>query len=177
MAKAAAKTKTPATKVFVPQSRAQVTEAIALIGKHQRERTRIQATMNDNLALIREKFEAEAAPLGETLNALTEGVHVWCEAHRDELTEGGKTKTANLASGHVKWRISPPKVLIKGAETVIEIFRARGLLGFIRTKEEIDKEAILADPEAVAGIRGVRIEQAEQFVIEPFETELEEIAA
>ena len=160
MAKAAAKTKTPATKVFVPQSRAQVTEAIALIGKHQRERTRIQATMNDNLALIREKFEAEAAPLGETLNALTEGVHVWCEAHRDELTEGGKTKT-----------------LIKGAETVIEIFRARGLLGFIRTKEEIDKEAILADPEAVAGIRGVRIEQAEQFVIEPFETELEEIAA
>jgi phage host-nuclease inhibitor protein Gam len=176
MAKAA-RAKAPATKVFVPQTREQVTEAIARIGKHQRERARIQATMNDHLALIRERFEEQAAPLGETIAALTEGVQVWCEAHRAELTEGGKTKTANLSSGHVKWRISPPKVVIKGAETLIGIFRARGLLGLIRTKQEIDKEAILADPAAVAGIRGVRIEQEEQFVIEPFETALEEIAA
>lgn len=173
MAKAA---KAAAVAVFVPQTRDQVTQAIAAIGTHMRERDRIQATMNDHLALTRERFEAEALPHAERIKVLSEGVQVWCEAHKAELTDGGKTKTANLASGEVKWRLSPPKVAIKGAETVLEILRARGLLDFIRVKEEINKEAILAEPERVADIRGIRVEQDEQFVIEPFQTKLEDAA-
>ncbi len=175
MTKATAKA--AASRVIVPQTREQVTQAIRLIGVHQRERDRIQAEMNDHLALHRERFEAEALPHAERIRALAEGVQTWCEAHRDELTEGGRVKTANLASGEVKWRLSPPKVVLKNAATVLEIIRARGLLGLIRVKEEISKEAILADPAAVDGIKGIRVEQAEQFVIEPFETKLEEIAA
>nr|WP_294547623.1 host-nuclease inhibitor Gam family protein [uncultured Rhodopila sp.] len=175
MAKSA-KAKAPAATVFVPQTRADVTQAIRCIGEHMRERTRIEATMNDRLALIREEFESQAAPHAERIKQLTEGVQIWCEAHRAELTDNGRTKTANLASGEVKWRLSPPKVVIKGAETVIEIFRARGLFGLIRKKEEIDKEAILAEPALVDGIRGVRIEQEELFVVEPFQTQLEDAA-
>ena len=175
MAKAA-KAKAPAA-TFVPQTREDVTQAIRCIGQHQRDRERIETTMNDQLALIRERFEAEALPHNERIRLLAAGVQTWCEAHRAELTDGGRTKTVNLASGEVKWRISPPKVVIKGAETVLEVFRARKLLRLIRVKEEINKEAILAEPDAVDGIRGVRIEQAEEFVIEPFKTTLEEIAA
>jgi phage host-nuclease inhibitor protein Gam len=46
----------------------------------------------------------------------------------------------------------------------------------VRVKEEINKEAILAEPDLAAKIPGISITQGEDFVIVPFETELEEIA-
>ena len=174
MAKAA--TKSPAATVRVPQTREQTTEAIAAIGRHQRERARIEAAMNDAIAAIKQQHEEAARPHAEAIRALSEGVQTWCEAHRDELTDNRRTKTANLASGEVKWRLSPPKVVLKGIEKVLETLRARRLTDMIRVKEEVNKEAILADPAAVSGIKGIRIEQDELFVIEPFETKLEEIA-
>lgn len=163
-------------KKFVPQTRDAVVEAVAEIGRLQRERLRISTAMNDDLAVVRERYEAEALPLAERINELRAGVQTWCEAHRDELTENGKTKTAALASGEIRWRVTPPSVSIKVAEKVIEALRGFGLTRFLREKVEIDKTAILAEPEAVKGIKGITINQREEFVVVPFETSLEEVA-
>lgn len=160
---------------WVPQSRAEVTEAIAEIGRAQRERERVQAAMNDELAVVRQRFEEQARPHADAISMLSQGVQLWCEAHRAELTQGGKTKTVNLASGEVKWRMRPPSVLVRGGDLVIDLLRQLGLSRFVRIKEEVNKEAILAEPEAVAGIRGISIGQREDFVVEPFETQLEEV--
>ena len=157
----------------VPQTRERVVEAIAEIGRLTRERVRIEADMNDQVAELKEVAEARAQPLAARIAALSEGVQTWCEAHRHELTQGGRTKTVALASGEVRWRVTPPKVLIKGMEAVLDALRRAGLERFIRAKEEPNKEAILAEPEAVAAIRGIRIEQVEEFVIVPFEAQLE----
>ena len=89
---------------------------------------------------------------------------------------GNKTKTANLASGEVRWRMRPPKVLIRGMDAVMEALKDLRLERFIRTKEEINKEAILADPEAIKHVKGLGIDRGEDFLIVPFETELEEVA-
>ncbi|OYV89734.1 MAG: host-nuclease inhibitor protein Gam [Acidiphilium sp. 37-60-79] len=147
-------------------------EAIAEIGRGQRELARIRAAMNDALAEIKASFELSAEPLARTLDVLREGVQIYCEAHRQELTLRGKTKTVLFASGEVKWRTTPPKVTIKGVEAVLDSLRRFGLGRFIRTREEISKEAILAEPEIVAQVPGLKIEQVEEFVIEPFEAEL-----
>lgn len=160
----------------VPQTREETIEAIAEIGRRQRERERIQATMNDELALIRQKFEEEAAPHSDMIRRLSQGVGIWCEAHKAELTQQGKVKTASLASGKILWRMRPPKVVVRGAEMVLQALKLANLLRYVRTKEEINKEAILADPEGISAIKGIKIEQAEDFVIIPFETELEEVA-
>jgi len=160
----------------VPQTRAAVVDAIAEIGRLMRDRTRIEADLNDDIAEMKRSAEELAQPLGARIQALTDGVQTWCEAHRDELTQGGKVKTATLASGEVRWRVTPPKVVLKGIEAVLDTLRRAGLTRFIRAKEEVDKEAILADAEAVAGIRGIRIEQAEEFVVVPFEMALEPAA-
>ena len=160
----------------MPQSREEAVEAIAEIGRKQRERIRIQTTMNDELAAIRQKYEVEAKPHADEIQRLTEGVHTWCEANRDTLTQSGKVKTANLASGEVRWRMRPPSVAARGLDKVLEALRALKLNRFIRVKEELDKEAILAEPEAVQHIKGISISQKEDFVIVPFETELEEVA-
>lgn len=160
----------------VPQSRDEATRMVAEIGELQRARAVIQAQMNDELAAIKADYEAEALPLGERLSRLTQGVQIWAAANRDELTRGGRVKTAPLPSGEIAWRVRPPKVAIRGAEAVIDALRRLGLDRFVRTKAEISKEAILAEPEAVAMITGISISQGEDFVIKPFETALEEVA-
>jgi len=176
MAKPTTKIKAQAVLYPVPQSREDANDAIAKIGIAQRERARIQADMNDRLAKVKEEFEVLAAPFNQQLESLGKGVQTWCEAHRAELTKDGKVKFANFAAGEVKWRMRPCKVTIRAMENVLETLKRLNLTRFIRVKEEPNKEAMLAEPEAVAGMAGVKIEQGEDFVIVPFETELEEVA-
>jgi phage host-nuclease inhibitor protein Gam len=56
---------------------------------------------------------------------------------------------------------------------VIDTLKRLALGRFIRTKEEINKEAILNEPDAVAGVAGIAIQRGvEDFVITPFEQEV-----
>ncbi len=168
--------KTDATAHPVPQNRDQAVEAIAEIGRLQRERDLIQTQMNDELAALRQRYEEQAAPLADRIKALSAGVQVWCTANRATLTQGGKVKFARLASGEIKWRMRPPSVTVRGKDVVIALLKDLGLNRFLRTKEEVNKDAILAEADAVKGIKGITIKQAEDFVIVPFETQLEEVA-
>lgn len=160
----------------IPQNRDQVVEAIAEIGRRQRERERIQATMNDELAAIKQRYEEEAAPHNEAIREFSKGVQSWCEANRNQLTQGGKVKHADLPSGKVGWRMRPPSVVVRGKEAVIDLLVRMGLSRFVRVREEVNKEAILAEPEAIRNVKGITITQAEDFIIVPFETSLEEVA-
>ena len=176
MSRPATRIKQDAVGHPIPQSKEAVVEAIAAIGRHQRERERIQAAMNDALAVTRQQFEEQAAPHAEALKRLSQGVQLWCEAHREALTQGGKVKFAHLASGEIKWRMRPPSVSVRALDMVLDALKKLGLTRFIRAREELNKEAILADPEPVAHIKGITISQREDFVIMPFETQLEEVA-
>ena len=113
----------------------------------------------------------------DTIERLSKGLQTWCEAHRDELTKDGKAKTHRFAAGTVSWRARPPKVSIRGAAKVLEFLVKQKLTRFIRVRREIDKEAMLKEPVVAAEVPGVRIGSGgEDFVIKPFETELEEVA-
>lgn len=68
----------------------------------------------------------------------------------------------------------PDSVNLKGVEIVIETLKKLKLDRFIRRKEEVNKDAILADKEAVKGITGISIVSGkETFSITPFEQEIE----
>lgn len=177
MASPASKTriKAAAVAVPVPRDRDEVSRAIAEIGIEQRHRARIETCMNDELAEIKERWEKKAEPHGERIAQLAAGVQVWCEAHRAELLKG-EAKTAGFPAGEVQWRVRPPRCAVRGAEAVIEALKRLGLGRFVRAKEEVNKEAILNEPAAVRGVAGIAIEQGEDFVIKPFESELEEVA-
>lgn len=171
------KIKSQAATFLIPQSRQGMVDMIGEIGRHQRLLDKINAEMNDELAKIRQRYEESAEPHSKAISDLSKGVQAYCEAHRDELTDHDKTKTVSLPSGEVKWRCCPPSVKIYGVETVIKQLQKKGMIAFLREKIEINKEAILADPKAVAGIKGITIvDDKEEFVIEPFETKLEAAA-
>jgi len=132
--------------------------------------------MNDEIATIKQRYEEQAKPLGDDIRQLSQGVQVWCEANREAITQGGKVKFATLTTGKVNWRTRPPKVTLRGKESILENLKRLGLARFVRTSEEINKEAMLNEPALAKTVPGVNITQGEDFVITPFETELEEVA-
>ncbi len=172
MAKPATRLKAKA-QVYVPQSKDEAATYIRNIGDTQRKLLREQAEMNDAIANVTARYQPRLEELGEEIKTLQEGVQGYCEAHRHELTNEGKVKTANLVTGEVQWRQRPPSVSVRGAESVIEALKRLGLGKFVRTKEEINKEAILNEPEKVKGVAGISVVTGvEDFVITPFEQEV-----
>lgn len=166
--------KQPAEEIKIPQSRDETVEAIAEMGRRQRHRERIQADMNDELAQVRQRYEEQAAPHAKVIQDLSRGIRIWCEANRKELCRDGG-KTSSLPSGQISWRLRPPSVSVRAVETVIATLKGLGLHRFIRTKEEINKEALLLEPGIIQSVNGLTLSRGEDFIIKPFETEMEEI--
>ena len=170
----AKKTRTAGANIAVPQSKDEARASVARIGVLNRQIARDQASLNDKIAKLKEAAEVAAAPLQEEADRLTEGLKIWGEANRRELTGGDKTKTVDLGTGEIKWRLQPPKVTIRGGvEAVIEACKRLGLQRFVRTVEEPNKEAMRAEAEIARTVPGVTIgSEGEAFVVEPFEVEL-----
>lgn len=168
-----AKTKTRGANLPVPQSRDEAAAALRRIGDLNREVARIELDLNDQIAALKETAERTADPLKEEAKARTEGLKVWAEANRDQLTGGGKTKTADLGTGRISWRLRPPSVRVTGSDRVIEAIKKLGFAAFLRTREEVNKEALLADPDKARLIAGISIgSEGEDFIVEPFEAEI-----
>lgn len=162
----------------VPQSREEADSMIKELGETRRRLERTKADMNDQLAKVKEKYEQKASPDQDKAQELMSGLEDWCTANRDEITNDGKVKFAKFGNGEVKWRTRPPRVSVRGIDTVLENLRALGLGKFIRIKEEINKDAILNEPDQAKGVAGITIgSEGEDFVVEPFEDQLSEDAA
>lgn len=160
-----------ASSGYTPQTRSDVVRDIKTIGDLQREYTRIEADISDQLAALTKAAAPRIEQLRERIGTLQAGVQTWCEAHRVEIC--GKGKTANLITGEVAWRQRPPSVSVRNADSVIGTLLEHGLAWAVRQKTEVNKEAILADPSAVAGIKGLTVVTGlEDFVITPFEADL-----
>jgi phage host-nuclease inhibitor protein Gam len=165
------KLKTPA-QTYAPQTQDDCAADIKKLGDLQRDHARMTADMNDEIAVITKTHQPQLDAIKARTELLQKGVQTYCEAHRDSLTQGGKVKTANLITGEVQWRQRPPSVGVRGADAVIEMLKRLGLHKFLRTKEEINKEAILNEPDEARGVAGLSIVTGvEDFVITPFEAQ------
>ncbi len=169
---AATRIKQPAANHLVPSCRDACSADINKIGVISRQIAVLQAAMNDEIAIITDRYTGQFTPLQDQIKTLQQGVQIFCEANRDELTQNGKSKSASFLTGIVQWRQRPPSVQVRGIDSVIEALKQFNLDRFIRTKEEINKEAILNEPKTIAGIAGITIKSGvEDFVIQPFEVE------
>ncbi|WP_048797091.1 MULTISPECIES: host-nuclease inhibitor Gam family protein [Serratia] len=153
-----------------PQSKEEASLHIRKLGDAKREAERLETRMNDEIGAITEKYMPQIETLKKEVATLFKGIQAWCEANKDELTKGGKAKTANLTTGSVSWRFNPASCSVRNVEDVLEMLHKMGLERFIRVKEEVNKDAVLADPAAVKGIAGISIKTGvESFAVEPFE--------
>ena len=172
----ATRLKARAAAAGAPQSRTECAAHIRTLGDVQRDFERARAAMNDAIAEITHRAQPELEALLARIDALAAGIQTWCEANRVALCgEGDRLgKTANLVTGEVSWRQRPPSATIRGADTVVETLLRMGLERFVRTRHEPNREAMLAEPDAVRGIAGITIVTGvEDFAITPFEAAAE----
>ena len=169
-----AKTKTAAAPAA--QTREEVERLIESIGADQRQLQRLEADLGDTLAAAKKAAEAKALPLKALIADSQDRVARWCEANRSDLTRAGKTKTVEFTTGTVSWRHRPPAVTLRGVDDIIDFLKnAKGGLSYLRVKEEVNKEALLASPQFAATVPGVKIGSAgEDFIVEPFGGDLTE---
>lgn len=165
-------TRIKAPTVQTPQTMAEVQSHIRTIGDLQRQHGRLAADLNDKIAALTDEAAPKLKALSESVIATQKGVQAYCEAHREELC--GKGKTANLVTGEVQWRLRPPSVKVTGAEAVLAWLKTMGMQGFVRSKDEVNKEAMLNEQEKAKAVPGVTIVTGiEDFVIVPFEVQTE----
>jgi phage host-nuclease inhibitor protein Gam len=163
-------------KVYAPKTKEECVEDIKKLGDHLRNHAREVASMNDEIGEITERYSGKLESLLLEINILKKGIEIWVTEHRDELTDNRKVKTVNLITGEVSWHNRPPSVSISRSmkiSTLIDTLKSLSLDRFIRTAEEIKKEAILAEPDAIKGVKGIRVNRdIEDFSITPFEQDV-----
>ena len=157
----------------VPKNLEEAAGFLAEIGQEQRATDKIRSGLNAKMDELKAKAMADDEPHQKKISQLVEGLFAYAEANRAELTDGGKRKTVEVPTGIFGWHMTPPAVKLRDVELILESLKSLKLERFIRTKEEIDKEAILKEPNVATTVKGVSISQHEEFVAKPSELEVE----
>ena len=163
------KAKRPANQVPVPQDAMEADAFVQRIGDAQRRAVVVKAALDEAVSAAKLQAEGEAAIIAAEIETATRGLQIWAEAHRQKLTKDGATKTVKMPSGEIAWRLRPASIAIRDAKAVLATLLGDRKLGrFVRTKHEIDKDALLKEPEAAAAIEGVTVKTgAEDFIVTP----------
>jgi phage host-nuclease inhibitor protein Gam len=163
--------------VRIPYSTAEVSEFISRLRDAKRAIEKKTLTANARIAKIQAELVAETTPIQQELDDLAAGLQAYATAHRFELTDGGKVQSTEFGTGRLGWRMTPPRVELRGLDKVIDWLRREGLKAFLRIKWEVNKEAMLADPERAETVPGVSIVQEEVFYVWPQEFDEEVVIA
>ena len=166
--------KVKANAVQIPGTQEEAEVILGQIGNLQRKLTFVETAMNDKLAAVQSRYKKQAEQIIEEINAAFKRLHGWAEAHKNSLLRG-KRKSADISTGRLSWRKTPPKVNVKNTEDAIKELKRRKLKRFIKTTEVIDKEAILADPGAIKGLENLSVTHRTEFVAKPHDSDIEKV--
>lgn len=131
---------------------------------------KIQAEKELAMTKIREKYQDKEVELAQVKTEAFEKLQHYAMSNPDLFV---KRKSIEFSHGKIGFRTGTPKLkcLFKKWDDSLEKVK-QYLPDFVRVKEEIDKEGLLAhkDEEAFAqlfNVCGVKVEQEESFFIEP----------
>ena len=151
----------------VPSTREEADRLIARLGEIQRETAVLDAALAERVAVARRDAETLAQPLKAEAALIYAAVEAWATAHRSALMTGA-ARSARLPSGTIGWRTTPPAVRIEQQQHVLALLLAeRRYQRFVRNKVEIDRSALLREPDAAEEIPGITIVQRDEFYVEP----------
>lgn len=162
----------------MPRNDVEANLAIAVIADAQRQRERLKSELNGCFAEVATAFEEAACPFRKAIEKTVHGRETYCKANRSRLLSGGHVKAYRFVGGEVRWRLKPPRVVVRDAAKAAAWFAKCEFGRFIRVNEELDQEAILREPVRAARNPFVSVCWAgEEFGVTPFETMIEETCA
>ncbi len=157
-----------------------VSIVLAEIAKAKTKISKAEAEMNEAINAIKKKYDNQTATSREIVTLLSADVEAFCKMNKAEFE---KKRSKEFAHGVIGFRNTPPKVVAHSRKFTIAIIlgHLKNLMPqFVRTKEEIDKEAVLAeytaktvDDKTLAAV-GLRVDNEELFYLDIKEESLQE---
>jgi len=157
----------------VPQTVEEAVEILSRIGHEERKIEKVSTEMNEQIEQLKARAIDELTPIQEKMDQLVDAFFAFVQSHRDELTENGKIKTIKWPTGKISWRVTPRKVNLRDIKGILARLKELKLEQFIRTIEEVNKEAILKEQKLAETVKGISVTQTEIFTIEPAKTNIE----
>ncbi|MEK7611769.1 MAG: host-nuclease inhibitor Gam family protein [Patescibacteria group bacterium] len=154
------------------QDNHEFTRALSLLCAELRNIEAIESKREEVITALMVKTELDIERIAQQAEQNARSLAAYAKMHRDEILPADR-KSVDLAIAMVGFRTNPPSVKIKGtSEEAITELKEAGLRRFIRpAAEEINKERILQEPEAVAGLEHVSVSKgSEYFFVRPSET-------
>lgn len=141
------------------------------IARIEVQRRGAESVRDEEMNAVMEKHNPAIIILRQQQEALVQKADAYATANRDELLpakrQSGETK---LALFGFRWG-NKALALLSNRWTwdgVIVSLKAAGMAAFVRTKEEVDKDAVKDQlAESVLAQHGMRIKQSETFWVEP----------
>lgn len=155
------------SQLRTPKSRDELATWVGTAGEVQRKLDLLRSRFDRRVAKLKEAYAQACKPFESQLKETVDGIAVYAEANRQSLTENESTKSVDVGTGVIVWRITPPRVTLKNPEGVLQGLLKDGPSEFVRTKHEINREAMLEQPDKAELIDGVTIEQSEVLTVKP----------
>jgi len=127
-----------------------VNAALLRIKQTEADVARLQGRLDKGTANLQQRYSPQIDPLQADLKELAEAVGDFVFAHRKELSQEGESRSVLLEAGRVGLKLSPAKLSIPKKLTWAKVLDAIKEMPkslrekFIRTKETLDKEALMA---------------------------------
>lgn len=136
---------------------------------------RIESELETSIARLRAKYQSEIDNLNIDIKEATDKLEAWASNNPSEFE---KRRSLDLTHGMIGYRMGNWKVdYDRGiAKKAVDILKGLGLTQFVRTKDEVDKDAIIAsktDDEIMKKLKpvGIHVTQDETFFVAPKEEE------
>lgn len=153
--------------IEVPGSLDHAAFFVSRVGNCQRRIDEIELAFKEKVARLEEAMAEELGPLAEERERLMDGLVLFAQPKRDLLIAEAGKKTIDLPTGKILWRFTPPSVGTRDTKKAVETLKSLGLDEYVRVKEELDKEGLLADREELDPIPGIKFTRSEEFVVVP----------
>ncbi len=164
--------------VQIPQTIEDADKFLCEIATEQRHIEEIELELNEGIDRLKVLAVVKAKVHQEIIQNLLGGIFIFAEHNRDVLTKAGKVKTVTTPMGVFGWRTTPPSIKFRtSVATILKTLSRMGLAKrFIRTKQEVDKTALLKNLKTARLIKGITVRQFEEFFVKPDAVDLKEIA-
>ncbi len=161
--------------------------AVAELAALELKKRTIETERDIALQAINQEFDAQIAPVAAAMKSISGLALAYAEAHRAELLPKD-AKSVRLSLATYGWRTGNRTVALLSRVTVENVINALKAIGlgdqYVRTKEEIARDVILADckddktlpyhrpvgdvmqPVTLSEV-GLKIAQSETFFVEP----------
>jgi phage host-nuclease inhibitor protein Gam len=141
------------------------------IARMEVERRGLEAARDEQVNAVLAKHNPEIQQIKQDIEMLAGKADAYAKEHRDELLpakrQSGETR---LALFGFRWG-NKTLALLSNRWTwdgVVASLKAAGMAAFVRTKDEVDKDAVKDQlAESVLAQHGMRVKQCETFWVEP----------